>query len=209
MHLKRLSATLVTLAFVTFCSPAKADIVISIVPVSQTTTVGSAVSAEVEISGLGGYSPPALGAFDINVDFDPNVLNLTGTTFGDPILGDELNLSGFGSVQITTPGAGTVELFELSLDSISDLDMLQPPRFILGTLDFQAIGLGTSSLDLSVNALSDAIGDPLAASTYGGVIGTIPSAIPEPKSQLLLGSVLILVLCVGAHGKLPRRGYSD
>jgi hypothetical protein len=181
------------------CSPALAEIVVSIDPVSQTTTLGSAVNVEAVIAGLGGFSPPALGAFDVIVGFDPAVLQFVSATFGDPTLGDQLNLLGLGSITISTLSYGSVDLFELSLDSIDELNELQAPTFALGTLGFDAVGNGTSPLTISVNALSDAYGDELAAVTRVSSVDV--GTVPEPGSLFPPLLLVIPVLFVHASKK--------
>lgn len=177
-----------------YCPPAKADL-LSVTPTTQSAGIGSSVGVEVTISGLGASSAPSLGAYDVNILFNPGILQFLDAVIGDPVLGDQLDLSGFGSISSVTPGAGTVELFELSLDSIDDLNNLQAPAFVLATLDFKAIGVGTSPVSISINALADAYGDALTAGIQNGtVVVSSVAAVPEPTSLLLLTTVLAWVV---------------
>lgn len=173
------------------CPAAWADIMFQVQPPSQSVALGSVANVGVQISGLGAFTTPSLGAYDFSVSFDPLLLQFLSATFGDPALGDQLDLAGFGSIQSVSPNAISVELFELSLDSIDDLNNLQAPSFVVGTLNFQAIGLGTSSINISVNALSDAYGDALAAGVQNGSVTV--NAVPEPGSLLLLGIFVTLL----------------
>jgi hypothetical protein len=59
--------------------------------------------------------PLLLSTFDLNVAFDSNVLRFLASRLADPVLGDQLDLFGLGSLAGTTPGLGIVNLFELSL----------------------------------------------------------------------------------------------
>ncbi len=153
-------------------------VTVGLTPAAQSVNVGSAATVNLYISGLGFFAAPSLGTYDLKIDFDPLILSFTGASFGNG-----LDLYGLGSLWEVTPGNGSVNLFELSYDSPSDLDALQADTFVMATLTFNAIGNGTSPLLISVNALGDAYGDPLAADLVGANI----SAVPEPVNQLLMG----------------------
>ena len=163
-------------------------VTIGLSPVSQTVLPGDSVEVALTISGLGNGVAPSLGAFDLDVEFDPAVLGFSMAVFGDPILGDQLDLFGLGSftgVDASIPA--TVNLFEVSLDLPADLDLLQAPSFTLATLTFQALAAGVSPLSLRNVILGDALGDPLDASVTGASV----NVVPEPGTLLLLGSGLM------------------
>ena len=96
-------------------------------PVSQSVDLGLPVSVGVVISGLGDATSPSLGAFDIDIQFDPGRLSFGSALFGDPVLGDQLDVLGLGGnptfAGITSPGV--LNLFEVSLDVPADLNALQ------------------------------------------------------------------------------------
>lgn len=161
-------------------------ITISFNPVSSTVDLGAPAGAALIISGLGDAGAPSLGTFDLDISFNPTILSLSEVTFGDPLLGDQLDLFGSGSLTATTLGSGTVNLFELSFDFADDLNTLQADSFTLATLTFNTLGHGTSTLTLSSNALGDAFGDPLFATLNNGDITVAP--VPEPGTMILLGS---------------------
>ena len=138
-----------------------AAITLRVDPAAQDATIGSTVNVGVIISGLGSGAAPSLSTFDLVATFDDSILSFVGFAFGDPVLGDQLDLSGLGSLTGVSGGVGTVNLFELSLDSAADLNALQPGSFTLGTLAFSAVSTGVSAVGLSINALGDANGDPL------------------------------------------------
>ena len=161
-------------------------------PTSQSINMGTTTTVELIISGLGAGGAPSLGVFDIDVGYDPAVLGFNSATFGN-----KLDLYGLGDMQFVTPGAGTVNLYEVSFDSTTDLESLQADSFILATLEFDALSAGNSLLTLSVNALGDAFGDELQADQVD--TGSITStrnveAVPEPSSLPLVGIGLLALL---------------
>ncbi len=160
---------------------------------------GGTATVDLTISGL--TSGTALGSFDLNVGFNSGVVGFGSAIFGDPVLGDQLNLEGYGTISSVTPGAGTVDLFELSLDSASALTSSQASSFTLAQLTFNAVSTGASQLALSVNAVGDQMGNSLSTALHDGSINvSLPSLnAPEidPTSatsalSLLLGGLLVL-----------------
>lgn len=166
-------------AFLSFGSSAFAGSLLAISPSSSTASIGSAVSIDIKVADLA--SDVSVGVFDIEVVFDPAVLS-----FSSGILGSQLDLLGLGSVQSITPvGSGRVGVFELSLDSVDDLNSLQLPAFRLVTLTFDAIAAGSSALTLSVNAIGDASGNPIAAEVLGASV-LVAGVVPEPSTYALM-----------------------
>jgi hypothetical protein len=166
-------------------------ITISLNPATSTTTAGSSVDVALVISGLGAGAAPSLGVFDLDIGYNPAILNFSSVIFGDPILGDQLDLSGLGSLNSFTPGTGSVNLFELSLDAATDLNALQADSFTLATLTFSELSAGVSPLNMSLNAIGDANGDPLTVDSVGASVtvnpNTNPGSVPEPAAWILIG----------------------
>jgi Cohesin domain len=160
---------------------ASAAVVLSIG--SETVNANGIATVGLDISGLT-KGTTALSTYDISVNFNSSVVNFASVSYGDPVLGDQLDLEGFGTFTTTTPGNGTTELFELSLDSQSALTTLQPTSFTLATLTFNALATGTTPLTLFVNALGDQNAPPLSisATLQNGAITVGATPVPLPAA---------------------------
>ena len=143
----RLIAAIGTALALCVALPASAT-TINFSPSSQSVNVGTTTTVDLVISGLGGGAAPSLGTFDLDIGFDSSILSFSSATFGN-----QLDLFGLGDINSVTPGVGTINLFELSLESAADLDSLQAGAFTLATLSFTALSNGSSPLSISVNAL--------------------------------------------------------
>src|ERR1700733_1498757 len=169
-------------------------ITISLTPSSQTALLGSMVNMTLEIGGLGDHTAPSLGVFDLNLDFNPSILSFDNAVFGDPILSDQLDPTGGGNtITFASASSGSVELFDLSLDSANDLNNLQEPTFVLASLTFDAVDVGTSQLVLTINTLGDADGNPLSADVENANIDVNASPVPEPFASGLIPAAMTLV----------------
>jgi len=175
------------LLLVLIAAPASAATIV-FDPASETIDLGTSVTVDLVISDLG--EDVALGAFDLEVTFDPAILELTAVTFGDQLgfPSGFVSISGFSS----SP-TGTISLFEISLESIDDLNTNQADSFVLATLTFSATGAGVSSLDILNPILGDAEAYPLTAEITSGSITV--TAVPVPAVLVLFGSGLIGLFC--------------
>jgi len=177
---------------------------ISIVPSSTTIRIGELANFDVVISGLGNGQAPSLSTFDLDVMFDPSILGFSGFIFGDAVLGDQLDLLGLGAISSSgVPVLGQVNLFELSLDPAAILGAMQAPAFSLGTLTFAGLSAGDTPLTISINALGDAIGDPLSATLQNAAVTV--SVIDEPGTASLLWAALALLPFAYRRGWSGRR----
>ncbi len=168
-------------------------ITLSVDPSLQAVEVSDSVSVDVVISELGNFAAPSLGAFDVDVTFDASLLTPTAVTFGT-----ELDLFGFGINPRGVSLGDPIDVFEISLDSASDLNSLQPGTFTLFSITFSADAAGTSSIDFGTILLADAAGNAFGdPTTVGGEItirspqGAVPAASPL---VLLLSGLCGLVL---------------
>jgi hypothetical protein len=175
---------LVMLFLCALSTPILADVVLTVNPTPQSVLLGSQVSFNINIAGLGNGT--ALGTYDINLGFDPASLSYSATTFGN-----QLDLFGLGDIQTVTPGSSSVDIYELSLESVSDLNTLQASSFTLATLTFDTLAAGVNSaLNLSIIALGDASGNAITASLQNATVSINPSAVPVPATVWLFGSAL-------------------
>jgi PEP-CTERM motif len=152
---------------------------IDFVPASQTVFPGEPVTVSIIISGLAAGAPPSLGAFDLDVTFDPTILTPTAAEFG-VFLGDPARFEALTALSLLS---GIVDLAAVSLLAPSTLDALQPASFVLANIMFMTLAEGTSSLIFSQGILSDAFGRELPAAAGTGSV----QVVPEPTSFLLVG----------------------
>lgn len=191
-----LKIALVTFSLLVAAIPSYAA-TISLSPASQSVFMGQGFQVDVIASGLVGGAAPSLGVYDIDINFDPAVLSFSTAVFGDPVLGNQLDLgSAFGSVNDFNAGVGTVNLFEVSFADPADLDSMQADSFILATLSFSGLGFGTSALSLNVNILGDSLQDPISSQV--GPNATI-SVVPEPTGLALAFAGLLALAAVRAR----------
>lgn len=189
----RYGLSLVTVFWLVAASPAGAAL-IEVIPSTSSPGVFERFEVSLAIHDLGELMPPSLGAFDLNLTFDPGLVAFVSESYGDPALGDQLGLF-VPSLTFTTPAPGLVNLFQLSFDFPSDLESLQASSFTLVTLQFDAIAAGTMPLLLDAVTLSDAFGGSLDAQVSGSsvTIGGAPG-VPEPGTA----SLILVALGVGA-----------
>jgi hypothetical protein len=169
---------------------AASAIVVEVIPSSSIVNMGGSLTADIRISGLGDGFAPSLGTYDIDLIFDSNLFTPNSVTFGDPVLGHQLDLFGFMSNPsgASLAGPNTLNLFEVSLDFPFDLDDLQAPAFILASVVFDVNQkTGTGLFDLSINALGDSFAFPLDAQTIAAEV----QVVPVPAAIWLFGTGLI------------------
>lgn len=140
------------------------------------TQSGNSVNVGVVISGLGSGEAPSVSTYDLVVNFDPTHLSYSDTTFGDSVLGNQLDVLDFGvnEQSATLDSSGNLNIFELSFDTAADLDDLQADSFTLATLTFDILKADTSPLEISINDLGDAAGDFLTADLTSATVNSVP-----------------------------------
>lgn len=162
--------------------------------------VGDFVNFDINISGLGEGVAPSVGAYDLDFLFDSNIIKYQSTFFGDSDLGNQLDLFNLGSIQNIQELVDAINVFELSLDSSSDLLNLQADTFTLFSLNFAAISAGTTQVSTGINALGDQLGDSLSASVnsldFSVIKNNEPKLIPTlTEWGIFFLSGLMMLVC--------------
>ena len=125
---------------------------VSFDPVNQTVVQGNPVSVDLVISGLGN---DILTGFDLEISFDDSILSFQSFTVGPGATGlDPFGLD-FGIFSYGFDlGLGTAAVGDLSFESDATLQATQPDSFVLGTLEFDTLSIGTSALTISLALLA-------------------------------------------------------
>lgn len=159
---------------------------LQVLSTSLAPAVGDSFTVDLVVDGLTDLAAPSLGVYDFDLTFDPALVAPGTVTFGTG-----LDVLGLGSIQAATPGAGAVNLFELSLDTIDDLNNLQAGAFQIASVTFTALAAGDNSFGVSVNAFGDADGFGIQNLSVTGqdirITGAVtpPTGVPEPAALAL------------------------
>jgi Cohesin domain len=189
--IKRLLQCAGAVAFAALSAHSALAATLQVVPSVNQIGIGSSVQISVRINDLVDLGAPSLGAYDLDIHFDPTVLSFSGVTWGDALLGDQLDLAQLGSFAQIDTGAvanGKLNLFEFSYDDIAALNNTQAGSFTLFSLTFDAVAAGLSPISIDVNALGDANGNALAAQVGNASV----SAVPVPAALPLFASALLV-----------------
>src|SRR5512133_3621241 len=143
---------------------------LTLTPSSLAIDQGDFADVYLGISGLG--SGTNLGAFSLDIIYDPTKLSFSNALFynslGDPSL--------FEAATFQSDVSGRLRLVEISWLGIPELVALQGSSFNLAKLSFTGIGSGLSQFAMENVELSDAFGSTL-----------LVAPVPEPGTFLLLG----------------------
>jgi hypothetical protein len=159
-------------------------ITLSLTPEQASFQAGSTGIVDVVASGLtDAATGGAIGAYDLNITFDPAILSYASTTFGTG-----LNVTGAGDIQSSgLNSAGNLETFEVSFDTPHDLATLQPNSFVLFSIVFNGLMSGASSLGLEILGSSDESGNSLSADVQNSALIVTPVPLPAAGWLLLSG----------------------
>lgn len=163
--------------------------VINLLPSDSDINIGDDVSLNVTISGLQNASAPSLGVYDLKLNYDSNLFAIKSISFGDSTQGNQLDLSGFGSLQTSDAGNGWLNVFELSFDAAEDLDNFQTSDFSLFSVIFTALDKGTGLFAVTANSFGDAYGNNLLVDSINNT--SVNVQVPEPTGIALISLGLL------------------
>lgn len=154
-------------------------------PASLTADTGDTLSIDLVVDGLTSGGPDSVGAFDVDLLFDPSALSFLSAATGVGL--------GFSAEGYTT-GGGVIDGFATSLESDATLDLLQGSTVTLATLSFDVLNLPAGSMTtLAINErdpllfVSDGFGVDLPISTVSNAVVSNPlSKVPTPGILALL-----------------------
>jgi Cohesin domain len=190
MNIQRIKFLLLSTIFVV-PGLTQASINVSFSPINQ---AGNIVNVGIVVSGLDTGIAPSLSLYDFDINYDVSHLDFIGATFGDKVLGDQLDLfnSGLNQTTANLTSPGLLNLAEYSLDLVEDLNNLQADSFTLVTLNFSSLKPDVSFLQMAVNVLGDSDGNPLNAQVSASTpVSTVP--LPSAFVMLLTGLVSLII----------------
>lgn len=152
-------------------------------PNAQTRLLGEQATVDIVVNAP---KPAGLGAYDFVIYYNPTILSLANVTVnngpGNAVLGTSLGTSPADFILT----AGSINIFDVSLEAPADLALIQPDTFVLGTLTFNTLSIGTSPLTIADAILGDMEGNRLVADFPEGSITVAASSVPEPGTIVLI-----------------------
>lgn len=165
---------------------------IDLIADNSTINLDDNVEVQVRISGLDGTT--ALSTYDVDFNYDASLFSISNITWGDSVQGNQLDLLGFGSLQMNSSGSSWQNLFELSFDDVSTLESLQASEFTLFSILLNTLAIGSGEFSLTANIFGDANGNELAIDQINNTQVNITSvSVPEPSTVLLLLAGLLAI----------------
>lgn len=203
LHLRRMRAA--GLGFALLALPIYAhagdQVILSLVADAESVPPGGPLTVHVTASGLGAFSEPSLGGFDVALTFDPAIFEFvgafTGLDLGDPNLGE--------AIEVSTSEGDSYQTLVLSLLTPEELIANQSDSVVLFSAYFDALGQGDGVFDLALNApLSDAFGNPLDIAPIDPLTVPVGTVIDIPTLDGLGLLLLIAMLALSALFALRR-----
>ncbi len=183
--MNRFAATALTALVLVFAGLPAGAVTIGFAPATQNVPSGGLFTVDVVVSGLAGE---VVSAYDLDLVYDASILSATTVSFG-PLLGDVGASEVFNDFDLTS--AGVADFAQLSLLSDGGLQGLQPDGFVLATIGFQAVGLGTSPLELVFDSINKVTGLGGQVLPVTAPLGSV--TVPEPGAAplCLLGAAVL------------------
>jgi hypothetical protein len=161
---------------------------VSLLTSTPDINVGENFFVDILISNL---ADGALGGWDGSFLFDADTVSLIGSSLGDSVLGNQLDLSGLGTFNNTQVNAvaGTlysVDMLDVSYDDTATLNAGQANAFSLARLQFTR--LNASAIHFSFDGqFSDAEGVDLEVDNNPASIEVAPVPLPAAAWLMLSG----------------------
>jgi hypothetical protein len=143
---------------------------VSVVP--EASSVSNCDTFEVELA-LGGDVEDVTG-FDINLDWDPAVFEVTDIAYDDDL--ESTGRMGQELIKDVDNTAGTLSYVVATTGTPPDLDGPDAP-IVLAVVTFHAIEVGTSDIDLHDVMISQSGFDVAPAALYDGTAESTPEAV--------------------------------
>jgi len=183
-------------AAVGFALPAFGQVSLSLSPAKQNTIVGDTLTYSIIVAGLKGSADlpdisPALGSFDIMLDYDSSVLTYDSATFGN-----FLNVDASGDSQLDASTTGQVNLMDISSGTAAALEAAQTSSFSLGTVTFTLDQVQSTAITFDAQtSLGDENSNSLTFSTSNA------SAVPEPGTYAFAGMGIVALAALALRRK--------
>lgn len=166
---------------------------VSLVTSEPHIDVGDNFFVDIIISDLAGN---ALGGWDGNFIFDADAISLVGSSLGDNVLGNQLDLSGLGTFNSTQVSALTgtmhsVNMLDVSYDDAATLNAGQANTFSLARLEFSRLSIGEISFSFDGH-FTDAEGIDLLVTNNPATTQVAP--VPLPATAWLMFSGLAAIV---------------
>jgi len=148
-------------------------------PQTQSVAVGGNVAVDAVLSGLTSASQ-IVSAFDVSVDFNSSIVSFLSGTLGT-------NFGALASFANPTVSGSSISWNLTSAELDAALQGMQGDSVSLGTLNFNALAVGSSPLSYSYSDVTGLNSSALSPDLLTGnitVTGTGP--VPEPSTLMLL-----------------------
>lgn len=198
MKLKQCFNALIGVGLIAVISSPVQALTISVESAASEVELGDTIGIAINVSDLGSFLPPSLGAYEFGLTYDPAILGFTGNTSFTHYLGDPDPFAFETDISVAETVSGRIDFSVVSFLLPTELDLIQPDSFTLATVELSGLALGNSSLALSDLVLTDAFGLTLPGVVQqSGALQVSPSgpsgSVPVPATLLLLFTLLPLL----------------